>query len=154
MEASIVSQPPDHWSALNYRHHLRAMKPRLDATLHKLGPWVQVVFGTYYDASELEKLPTLPAAPLQQGLIAQRLLLQHYDRIHTYHLTHEIFAVFEYGFRQTQNVFTPPDLAYLHDVLPTLLKRAQNEHNADLLAELFSCMTTWDGRVPPHIVKV
>ena len=142
MEASIVSQPTDHWSTLNYRHHLRAMKPRLDATLHKLGSWVQVVFGTYYDASELEKLPTLPAAPLQQGLIAQRLLLQHYDRIPTYHLTHEIFAVFEYGFRQTQNVFTSPDLAYLRDVLPTLLKRAQNEHNADLLAELFSCMTT------------
>jgi hypothetical protein len=125
----------------HYRHHLPAMKPRLDATLHKLGPWVQAVFGTYYDAFELEKPPTLPAAPLQRGLIAQRLPLQHYDRIHTYHLTHEVFAGFEYGFRQTQNVFTPADRDYLRGILPALIKRTRHEHNADLLAELLSCMT-------------
>ncbi|MDH3600013.1 MAG: hypothetical protein OEU26_10295, partial [Candidatus Tectomicrobia bacterium] len=125
----------------NYRHHLRAVKLRLDATLHKLGPWVQAVFGTYYDAFELKKPPTLPVVPLNRGLIAQRVPLQYYDRIHTYHLTHELFAVFEYGFRQTQNVLTPIDRAYLRNVLPTLIMRAQHEHNADLLAELLSCMT-------------
>lgn len=126
---------------VNYRHHLHAMKPRLDAALHQLGPWVQFVFGTYYDAFELEKPPTLPAAPLQRGLIAQRVAPQHYNRIYTYHLTHEVFAVFEYGFRQTQHVLMPGDRAYLRDVLPDLIKRALHEHNADLLAELLSCMT-------------
>jgi hypothetical protein len=133
----------------NYRHHLRAMQPRLDATLHKLGPWIQVVFGTYYDAFGLEKPPTLPEAPLQRGIIAQRLPLQHYDRIVTYHLIHEIFAIFEYGFRQTQNVFTPTDRDYLRDVLPDLIQRVLHEHNADLLAELLSCMTYLEWQSAP-----
>jgi hypothetical protein len=125
----------------DYRQNLHAIKPRLDTDLPKSGPWHQIVFTKYYDAFELEKPQVLSTAPLQRGLIAQRLPLQHYDRIRTYHLTHEVFAVFEYGFRQTQNVLTPGDSAYLRDILPALIKRARHEHNADLLAELLSCMT-------------
>jgi hypothetical protein len=125
----------------DYRQNLHAIKPRLDTYLPKSGLWHQVVFTTYYDAFELEKPQILSAAPLQRGLIAQRLPLQHYDRLHTYHLTHEVFAVFKYGFRQTQNVLTPEDRAYLRDILPALIKRTRHEHNADLLAELLSCMT-------------
>jgi hypothetical protein len=125
----------------DYRQSLHAIKPRLDASLLKSGPWHQAVFAKYYDTFALKKPPTLPAAPLQRGLIARRLPIQQYDRIRTYHLTHEVFAVFDYGFRQTQNVLTPTDRAYLRDVLPALTKRALDEHNADLLAELISCMT-------------
>jgi hypothetical protein len=125
----------------DYRQNLHAIKSRLDAYLTKSGPWHQAVFITYYDTFELDKPPTLPASPLKQGLIARKLPIQQYNRIRTYHLTHEVFAVFDYGFRQTQTVLTPVDHAYLRELLPVLIERARHEHNADLLAELLSCMT-------------
>ncbi len=58
-----------------------------------------------------------------------------------YHLTQEVYALSNYGYRHNPNAFSPAKRAYLQQIIPLLMEQAITEYNADLLAEFLSSMT-------------
>jgi hypothetical protein len=125
----------------DYRDHIHAVTPRMNKHFETRGPWQLTMFGKYYEHFGLKKPSLLFSLPMQQGVIAQKLPVKYYNRNISYHLTHEIYVAFDYGSQLTQSLFDREDLDYLRTVLPSLVSRYIGENNADLVAELLSCMT-------------
>ena len=63
-----------------------------------------------------------------------------FDRSAVYQLTHEVFAPYEYGEKLDVDPFTEDDKVYLRNALELLAELYAARNDADLVAELVSCM--------------
>lgn len=122
-----------------YREEIRKVKPRLDGHMTIRGPHQRMIFHWYYRHFGLEE-PFDLAAGFGDGVIAGRLDPYRYNDDDVYGLTHEVFAPYEYGEKLTSDFFGPAERAYLRRTLDVLATRYRLEDNADLLAELLSCI--------------
>lgn len=122
-----------------YRKRLAEAKPQLDGHLDRRGVWQRAMFAKYYDALGLDKPPVLTRAETMKGVIAARLPVEQYTKNHTYELTHEVFAAYDYGDGTRQDSFDAADVEYLRAVLPILLRQDMGNHDPALVAELLTC---------------
>jgi hypothetical protein len=133
-----------------YREQLEAVKDRIDDHLEHRGEWQRAMFRKYYERFGLELPPILNENVDLSGVLAQRLPANRIGKADAYRLTHQVFVAFDYGRATQQDRLDEEDLAYLREVLPTLLHRAVAANYPDLAAEVLSCMTYlgWHREVP------
>lgn len=122
-----------------YRSEIQRVAPRLSAHLKDRGPNQRRVFHTYYLHFGLEEPFPLEDA-LQQGLIARRRDPGTMSFSDAYDLTHEVFALYEFGDRLDLDPFNASEKQYLRATLDPLTRRYIKEDNVDLVAELVTCM--------------
>lgn len=122
-----------------YREEIRKIHPRLNAHMTRRGPHQRAAFHWYYRHFGLEEPFPLEEA-LEAGYIARRADPNEFDLMDVYQVTHEIFVPYEYGERLEVDPFTDEDKTYLRTTLDHLTERYIARKNADLVAELISCM--------------
>lgn len=122
-----------------YRKKIRSILPRLNAQMPKRGPHQQFVFGIYYRQFGLKE-PFPLHRSFSTGYIARRADPYQMKHMDGYHLTHEVFAVYQYGERLDAAYFTKEDMEYLAHALNVLATFYIKTNNADLTAELLSCI--------------
>lgn len=122
-----------------YREEIRAIHPRLNSHMSRRGPHQQHVFGTYYRHFELEEPFPLGEA-MARGYIARRADPQTFNDMDAYQLTHEVFAPYDFGERLDVEPFGAAETEYLREAMELLVERYIARKNADLTAELVTCM--------------
>ena len=122
-----------------YREEIAAIHQRLNDHMAQRGPHQRAVFHWYYDHFGLREPFPLGDA-LGAGYIARRADPEKFDLMDVYQVTHEIFVPYEYGERLDVDPFTDEDKTYLRTTLDHLTERYIARNNADLVAELISCM--------------
>lgn len=122
-----------------YREEIRKIQPRLDGHMWTRGTHQRLAFHWYYDHFGLEE-PFPLAALLETGIVARRVSPAKLSRSDVYDLTHELFIPYEYGEKLDVDPFSEADKTYLRPALAFLLARFIIERDADLAAELVSCM--------------
>jgi hypothetical protein len=122
-----------------YREEIRKIHPRLDAHLASRGPNQRLAFHLYYGHFGLAE-PFPLATALEQGVIARRAAPGTLSQREVYDLTHEIFVPYEYGERLDAEPFGAADREYLREALTFLTGRYVEQRDADLVAELISCL--------------
>jgi hypothetical protein len=121
-----------------YREEILRIHDRLNGHMKRRGPHQRRVFHWYYRHFGLEEPFPLQNA-LEAGVIARRKAPSGISGGQAYELTHEIYALFEYGDKLDTSPFSPEDVEYLHVVLPELTRRYVERNNPDLVAELVEC---------------
>jgi hypothetical protein len=122
-----------------YREEIAKIKPRLDAHLARRGPHQRLAFHWYYRHFGLEE-PFPLAGALEDGLIAQRADPAAMSIRDAYRLTHEVFVPYEFGERLDVDPFDAAARRYLAGALELHARRAIERGDADLLAEVVSCL--------------
>ncbi len=122
-----------------YREEIKKIHPRLNAQMERRGPHQQRVFHWYYATFGLEE-PFPLADALQKGVVAQRVEPAVMTSAQMYELTHEVYAVYEYGDVLDIDPFDEPDKTYLHATLPVLVDRLIAAHDPDLMGEVVECL--------------
>lgn len=122
-----------------YRAEIKKIHGRLDGQMERRGPHQQRVFHWYYENFGLTE-PFPLAEALQKGVVAQRVDPATLTSAQAYELTHEVYALYEYGDRLDIDPFSAEDKAYLKDVLAVLTDRLISAHDPDLLGEVVECM--------------
>ncbi|MFT3768978.1 MAG: hypothetical protein QM820_26355 [Minicystis sp.] len=122
-----------------YRVEIQNAKWRLDAQMKDRGPHQRRAFHSYYQHFGLTEPFALEGA-LDKGLIAGRADPDKLSRMDVYTFTHEIYAAYDFGDRLDVEPFSAADLAYLRGALPKLLGAWMAKRDADLVAELVTCM--------------
>jgi hypothetical protein len=105
----------------------------------KRGPHQRRVFHWYYQHFGLKEPFPLGGA-LQAGIIARRLPPAKMGTNEIYDLTHEVYAIYEYGDRLEIDPFAPASKAYLRSTIEELIRRTMGESDPDLTAELVECL--------------
>lgn len=124
---------------IRYRQEIRKIHPRLNGQMQRRGPHQQRIFHWYYENFGLEE-PFPLADALQKGVIASREDPVLLTQAQTYELTHEVYALYEYGDRLDVDPFGAEDKAYLREVLAVLTDRLIRARDPDLLGEVVECM--------------
>jgi len=122
-----------------YREEIKKIHPRLNAQMDRRGPHQQRVFHWYYATFGLEE-PFPLADALQKGVIATRIDPATMTSAQMYELTHEVYALYEYGDVLDIDPFDEADKAYLHATLPALVDRLIQAHDPDLMGEVVECL--------------
>ena len=122
-----------------YREEIRKIHPRLNAHMTRRGPHQRAAFHWYYRHFGLDEPFPLGEA-LEAGYVARRADPYEFDLMDVYQVTHEIFVPYEYGERLDVDPFDDDDKTYLRRTLDLLTERYIVRKNADLVAELISCM--------------
>lgn len=123
-----------------YRREIAKIKARLDGHMNKRGAHQQMVFHQYYEHFGLKE-PFDLAAGFKAGVIASRLDAYAYRTSgKVYDLTHEIFVPYYFGAKLDVSYFSSEDRSYLRRTLAILTSYYIMRRNADLLAELVSCL--------------
>ncbi len=122
-----------------YRRAIAACKARLDAHMKERGPHQRRAFHTYYQHFGLAEPFPLEGA-LADGLVARRADPDAMERMDAYALTHEVFAAYAFGDDLETYAFGTADRAYLRAALAKLGARALADHDADLVAEIVTCL--------------
>jgi hypothetical protein len=123
-----------------YRAAIAAVKPRLDAHLASRGPHQRAAFRLYYRHFGLAEPFPLDDA-LAAGVIARRVAPAGMSTRDAYRLTHEVLVPYEFGDRMDAvDPFDDDSRAYLAGALDLLTRRAIAARDADLTAELVSCL--------------
>lgn len=123
-----------------YRKEILKMKPRLDERMKFRGPNQQRVFYTYYQHFGMKEPFPLGQA-LEKGIIAQRKSISTMNLNEVYDLTHEVFALYDFGDNLKIDHFSSDEKKYLLEVLPGLIEKAIAFCNPDIGAELIECLT-------------
>ncbi len=123
-----------------YREEIARAKPRLDAHLRSRGAHQRLAFHWYYRHFGLEEPFPLGGA-LEDGFVARRPDPGTIDTRDAYRLTHEVFVPYQFGDLLDQvRPFDADTVHYLAGALAVLARRAVEAGDADLLAELLSCL--------------
>lgn len=122
-----------------YRAEIKKIAPRLDGQMERRGPHQQRVFHWYYENFGLTE-PFPLADALQKGVVASRVDPATMTQAQSYELTHEVYALYEYGDRLDIDPFPADDKAYLKDALSVLTAKFIRENDPDLLGEVVECM--------------
>jgi hypothetical protein len=122
-----------------YRLEIRSIHPRLNDHMPRRGPHQRRTFHWYYEHFGLQEPFPLETA-LTRGVIAGRPDPTGLDAHGAYALTHEIYALTQYGDRPELATFVPEERSYLEVALPLLLMRSVRQGDPDLGGELLECM--------------
>jgi len=122
-----------------YRQEIKKAHGRLNGHMGKRGPHQRRVFHWYYKHFGLEEPFPLGQA-LKGGVIARRVAPGKLDNTGVYDLTHEIYALYEYGDRLDVDPFGATAKQYLRRAFGVLVARYIRKRNPDLAAELVECM--------------
>jgi hypothetical protein len=124
-----------------YRREILKVLPRLNDHMRFRGPDQRMAFHLYYRHFGLEEPFPLQAA-FQAGVIAARRDPAWFkqNKMKIYSLTHEIFVPFEFGEKLDADFFAAPDKAYLRPLLADLTAFGISLDDADITAELTSCL--------------
>lgn len=122
-----------------YRAELKKAQPRIDAQMQRRGPHQQRMFHEYYAHFGLAE-PFPLADALEKGVVAQRVPVAGMTPSQAYELTHEVYALFDYGDRLDADPFSADDVAYLKPTLVALAEAAVQKNEPDLLAEVVECL--------------
>lgn len=122
-----------------YREEIKRILPRLNTHMPSRGVNQHMTFHQYYNYFGLEEPFPLDKA-YEKGIIRRRWDPEVMGNKDVYDLTHEIFAVYQYGDKPEADFFLEEDKIYLREVLKNLIIRYIEERNPDLTAELLSCM--------------
>jgi len=137
-----------------YKQEVLKIKPRLDAQLNIRGNWQKEVFKDYYTIFNLKMPQILLNTPLNNGIIAQQLPFDKYNKSKVYKFTHFIFAGFEYGNKTTASRFNKTELHYIEQILPQLAREYRTvKPNIDILGELTTCMVFMGFTNTPEFEK-
>jgi hypothetical protein len=120
-----------------YRRKIAQTQPRLDQHLKSRGPNQRRVFHTYYAHFGLKEPFPLEDA-LADGIIAHRRELAALRMTDAYDLTHEVYAVYDFGDRLDVDPFSAEDKAYLRATLDALIERYAAQKQVDIVAELLT----------------
>jgi hypothetical protein len=128
-----------------YREEIARVKGRLDRHLRTRGPHQRRAFHDYYRHFGLAEPFPLEGA-LAEGLVARRADPDAMSRLDAYALTHEVFAAYSFGDGLWQGEaldeepFDDGARLYLRGALPRLLQAARGRRDADLVAEICTCL--------------
>ncbi|MBI2437509.1 MAG: hypothetical protein HYV36_01670, partial [Lentisphaerae bacterium] len=124
-----------------YRQEIGKILPRLNDHMKYRGSDQRMAFHLYYQHFGLAE-PFPLAAAFQAGIIAGRHDAAWFKqaRMEIYNLTHEIFVPYEFGDKLDADFFSDADKAYLRELLADLTAYAIALDDADLTAELTSCL--------------
>jgi Domain of unknown function (DUF6895) len=121
-----------------YRTQIALVLPRLNRDMTRRGPNQRRIFHAYYQHFGLAEPFRLDDA-LKKGLIASRKQPSTFKHDDIYTLTHEVYAVYDYGERLDSDGFGREDEAYLRATIPVLAGRYLAKNDADIVAELLEC---------------
>jgi len=124
-----------------YRREIIKVLPRLNNHMKYRGSDQRMAFHLYYRHFGLAEPFPLQSA-YQTGVIAARHTSDWYKQntMEIYNLTHEIFVPYEFGEKLDAAFFTDEDKAYLRPLLADLTADGIGRDDADLTAELTSCL--------------
>ena len=124
-----------------YRREILKVLPRLNAHMKYRGTDQRMAFHLYYQHFGLEEPFPLQAA-YQTGVISARRDPAWFkqNKMEMYNLTHEIFVPYEFGEKLDADFFSDPDKAYLYPLLADLTAFGIGLDDADITAELTSCL--------------
>jgi hypothetical protein len=122
-----------------YRKEIKKIHGRLNDHMEKRGPHQRRVFHWYYEHFGLAEPFPLNAA-LDAGVIARRLDPAKMTSDDVYALTHEVYAVYEYGDRRDVDPFDAPSKTYLRTTVEALVGRYRARGDPDLAGELVECL--------------
>jgi len=124
-----------------YRQEIIKVLPRLQTHMKYRGSDQRMAFHLYYKHFGLAEPFPLQAA-YQTGVISSRHTPDWYkqNKMEMYNLTHEIFVPYEFGDKLDADFFAEPDKAYLRPLLADLTAHTIGLDDADLTAELTSCL--------------
>jgi len=123
----------------HYRVEIAKLQQRLNHHMKLRGPHQRRVFHTYYQHFGLvEPFPLVDA--LELGIIARRAPVETLSGDDAYGLTHEVYALYDYGERLDVDPFTVDDKTYLRPTLQMLVAVYMRRGNPDLVAELVDCL--------------
>jgi len=124
-----------------YRQEILKILPRLNTQMKYRGSDQRMAFHLYYKHFGLEEPFPLQAA-YQTGVISSRHDPAWFkqNKMEMYNLTHEIFVPYEFGEKLDADFFAAPDKAYLCSLLADLTAYGIGLDDADITAELTSCL--------------
>ncbi len=122
-----------------YREQIEAIHGRLNAHMPQRGPHQRRVFHWYYAHFGLAEPFPLDGA-LEAGVIARRLDPERMTTNDVYALTHEVYAVYEYGDRRDVDPFDDAAKAYLRPTIEALVQRYAAKGDPDVAGELVECL--------------
>ncbi|MEI6297741.1 MAG: FeoB small GTPase domain-containing protein, partial [bacterium] len=124
-----------------YRQEIIKVLPRLNTQMKYRGSDQRMAFHLYYKHFGLEEPFPLQAA-YQTGVISSRHTPAWFkqNKMEMYNLTHEIFVPYEFGEKLDVDFFSEPDKAYLRPLLADLTAYGIGLDDADITAELTSCL--------------
>ncbi|MFH0899200.1 MAG: hypothetical protein V2A73_01085 [Pseudomonadota bacterium] len=122
-----------------YREEIRKIHGRLNGHMERRGPHQRRVFHWYYAHFGLAEPFPLDGA-LEAGVIAQRLDPAKMTNNDVYSLTHEVYAVYEYGDQRDVDPFDTASKAYLRTTIGSLIHRYKAKSDPDLAGELVECL--------------
>ncbi|MFA5043635.1 MAG: hypothetical protein WC567_06575 [Kiritimatiellia bacterium] len=124
-----------------YRREILKVLPRLNDHMKYRGSDQRMAFHLYYKHFGLEEPFPLQAA-YRTGVISSRHDLAWFkqNKMEIYNLTHEIFVPYEFGEKLDADFFAEPDKAYLRPLLADLTAYGIGLDDADITAELTSCL--------------
>lgn len=122
-----------------YRQEIQKIIPRLNERMPNRGANQQMTFHWYYRYFHIPEPFPLDKS-FANGLIAQKFDPGVMNDKEVYDLTHEIFAIYEYGDRADVDFFSKDDKIYLNNTLGILTAYYIETQNPDLTAELVTCM--------------
>lgn len=125
----------------SYRQEILKVLPRLNDHMKYRGADQRMAFHLYYQHFGLEEPFPLSVA-FQAGVISSRYPLDWYKQNtrEIYNLTHEIFVPYEFGEKLDAVFFSGPDKTYLRSLLADLTAYGIGLDDADITAELTSCL--------------
>lgn len=124
-----------------YRQEILKVLPRLNDQMKVRGSDQRMAFHLYYKHFGLEEPFSLQAA-YQTGVISSRHAPDWFkqNKMEMYNLTHEIFVPYEFGEKLDADFFSEPEKAYLRPLLADLTACGISLDDADIAAELTSCL--------------
>jgi|GEM_PF-824478 len=124
-----------------YRQEIVKVLPRLNDHMKYRGSDQRMAFHLYYQHFGLEE-PFPLAAAFKAGVIAARHDPAWFkqNKMEMYNLTHEIFVPYEFGEKLDAAFFSDPDKASLRPLLADLTAYGIGVDDADITAELTSCL--------------
>ncbi|MDP2989444.1 MAG: hypothetical protein Q8O57_02635 [Kiritimatiellota bacterium] len=124
-----------------YRQEIIKVLPRLNDHMQHRGSDQRMAFHLYYKHFGLQEPFPLQAA-YQTGVISSRHDPAWFkqNKMEMYNLTHEIFVPYEFGEKLDADFFPEPDKAYLRPLLADLTAYGIGRDDADITAELTSCL--------------
>ena len=123
-----------------YRAAIKRVQPRLDGHMGRRGGHQRMAFHWYYEHFGLTEPFPLDQG-YQRGVIAKRMSPYAFKkRMRVYELTHEVFIPYEFGEKLDADFFGPEERVYLRHALERLTVLYVMADNADLVAELISCL--------------
>jgi hypothetical protein len=122
-----------------YRDEIEKIHGRLNDHMVTRGPFQRRVFHWYYAHFGLAEPFPLEHA-LEAGVIARRLDPTEMTNLEVYALTHEVYALYEYGDRLDVGAFDDASRVYLRTTIGELMQRYIARADADLAGELLECL--------------